>query len=84
MDRQLNGIDTGDMAPSQPMVAAWTAACSDFKSALGAWNAINAKNVVAFNALLAQNNIKPVPVVPAQVVPICALAPLIPGRGGDN
>jgi len=71
--RQLDTLDFGDMAPNEPMNKAFVAGCTDLKTAVTNWSAINAKDLVAFNALMARNNLKPVPAAaPALAVPACA------------
>ncbi len=75
MNGQLRTTDYGDMAPSAAMLAAWGMACTDLRSAVATWTAINAKDVVAFNALLAKNGLTPVAPAPALAAPVCAMAP---------
>jgi hypothetical protein len=84
--RQLNTLDFGDMAPSEPMIAVFTPACTDLKTAVTEWRSINTKDVVALNALLAKSNLKPIPAVsPLPAVPVCTLGTIgttAPGRSG--
>ncbi len=55
---QLNTIDSGDMAPSEPLSKACLAACADLPKAEAAWKALNEKDLPAFNAILAKYNVK--------------------------
>jgi hypothetical protein len=77
MNGQLRTTDYGDMAPSEPMLRAWSAGCADLRSAVTAWRNINERDLTALNAVLARNNIAPIPAAgPALQVPACALAAL--------
>jgi photosystem II stability/assembly factor-like uncharacterized protein len=58
--RQLNNLDAGDMVPSMPMRKACEAACGELAKAIATWNALNEKDIAAFNALLAKHNMKTV------------------------
>ena len=85
MNGQLRTNDFGDMAPNEPMRLGWTHVCTDLRSAVADWHAINEKDLVAFNAVLTRNNLRPIaPAAPALPTPVCAAAPLTAaaGRGG--
>ncbi len=70
LGRELNTLDSGDMAPSEPLRNACAAMCEDLAKVIASWNEINAKDLVAFNALLAKNNLKTVaPAAPAAAQP---------------
>ena len=58
MNGQLKIQDYGDMAPTESMRKGWTKVCTDMRTALSEWQAINAKDLVAFNALLTKNNLQ--------------------------
>jgi len=74
MNGQLKIQDYGDMAPTETMRKAWTQVCLDMRTALGEWQAINAKDLVAFNALLTKNNLQPIAAAsPAIAMPVCTL-----------
>ena len=79
MNGQLKVIDMSDIPPNPSKLAAWRNICTDLRSALTSWRAINATDLVAFNALLLKNNLKPVaaatPVLP---MPVCG-TPAAPG-----
>jgi hypothetical protein len=48
------------------------------------WRDINAKDVVAFNALLTKNNIQSIPAgSPSLTLPVC-VAPAVPSKGGGG
>ena len=58
--RQMDTLDYGDMAPSEPMIRAYGAAISDLKKVSANWAALNSKDLVAFNAVLSKNSVKPI------------------------
>ena len=76
--RQLDTLDFGDMAPNEPMGKAYVAGCTDLKTAVTNWKAINRQDLAAFNAVLAKNNLAPIAAAAALAVPVCAPAPLRP------
>jgi photosystem II stability/assembly factor-like uncharacterized protein len=89
--RQLETLDFGDMAPNEPMNNAFNAACTQLKTAVTNWSNITTKDLPAFNAVLAKNNLKPIAApASALVVPLCAPAPAAAptaagrGRGGNQ
>jgi hypothetical protein len=72
LTNQLNALENGDMAPTPAMLAAYVAGCNDLKSAVTTWAAINGAALTAFNAVLTQNNLKPIPgAAPLLAVPAC-------------
>jgi hypothetical protein len=75
MNGQLKVIDMSDIPPNPSKLAAWRNVCTDLRSALTSWRALNATDLVTFNALLQKNNLKPIaaaaPVLP---VPVCDAA----------
>ena len=72
MDRQLNTLDAGDMAPNEPMLRTYASACADLKSAVSMWRALNAQDLAALNAMLAKNNLKQIPAPSAALaIPNC-------------
>jgi hypothetical protein len=74
--RQLDTLDFGDMAPNEPMNKAYITGCTDLKTAVTNWRTINTQDLVAFNAILAKNNVAPIAAAsPALAVPVCAPAP---------
>jgi hypothetical protein len=78
MNGQLKVIDMSDIPPNPTKLAAWRNVCTDLRSALTSWRAINATDLVAFNALLLKNNLKPVaPAMPMLPLPVCGTA--VPG-----
>ena len=85
MNGQLNIQDYGDMAPTETMRKGWAHVCSDMRTALGEWQGINAKDLVAFNALLTKNSLQPIPAAsPAITTPTCTLGPQTAGRGATT
>ncbi|HEX4602089.1 MAG TPA: hypothetical protein VH116_11900, partial [Gemmatimonadales bacterium] len=65
--RLLGTLEHGDLAPTEAMRRGYTAGCTELKTALTTWAAINTTKLAAFNAVLAKNNVKPV--VAASPVP---------------
>jgi hypothetical protein len=63
LGRQLNALEPGDLAPTAAMQAAYAATCKDLANAVTRWTAINGATggLAMFNAVLAQNHLKPVP-----------------------
>jgi photosystem II stability/assembly factor-like uncharacterized protein len=75
MNGQLRTTDYGDMAPTEAMLRAWAAACSDLRSAVTTWRAINERDLAAFNAVLSAANLSPIPAAaPVLPLPACTLA----------
>jgi len=68
LDRVLDALDPGDMAPNAPMRAGYTAACTELRTAASHWRTIVSKDLPAFNGLLKQNGL-PAVAVPAGVTP---------------
>lgn len=56
--RQLGTLDSGDMAPNEPMMNAFKASTEEFKKVELAWKTLNDKDLVALNAVLTKNNLK--------------------------
>jgi hypothetical protein len=51
--RQLNALETGDLAPTSAMQAAYAAACKDLAKAVTTFNAVVAQHHLAQAALAA-------------------------------
>ena len=58
--RRLNTLDSGDMAPNDSIRKACAATCSEMQTAMKNWDALKSKDLAAFNALMAKNNLKPI------------------------
>ncbi|MDB4876688.1 MAG: hypothetical protein JWM41_3134 [Gemmatimonadetes bacterium] len=71
MNRQQNTLESGDMAPNEPMQSIYRATCAELKSATVAWRSINSQDVPTFNAVLARNNVKPIPTSSPPSAPVC-------------
>jgi photosystem II stability/assembly factor-like uncharacterized protein len=85
MNGQLRTNDFGDMAPNEPMRRGWVNVCTDLWSAVTAWKAINENDLVAFNTVLARNNLRPIAAAaPTLPVPMCAAAPRPPAAGRNR
>jgi len=86
MNGQLRTNDAGDMAPNQSMLRGWVNVCTDLRIAVTAWRTINDKDLVAFNAVLSRNNLRPIAAAtPMLPVPECGLAPAAsPARRGSR
>jgi hypothetical protein len=72
--RQLETIDSGDMAPNEPQNKAFLVACTELHGRIANWAAMNAKEIAALNTLLSKNNIKTVAVAKTSelVMPACS------------
>jgi hypothetical protein len=83
-----NGLD---MPPSKAMVDTWENTCKDLTATITAWKTMLGVDLVAFNSLLAKNNLAPLKITPAVVTApaSCAFVPPAPpatagGRGGQK
>ena len=73
MNRQLEGVDSGDLAPTEPMVRAWTWTCSDLRTAVANWKTVTTVDLVAVNQVLTKNGLKALAAAtPALVAPVCS------------
>lgn len=68
MLRELDLLDTGDMAPTPAQVAAFAGSCSDLRTAAAHWRTLVSKDLPAFNAALTGAG-QPALAVPAGVTP---------------
>ncbi len=59
--RELNNLESGDMAPNEPTARACMSALADMQTANASWTALNSKDLVTFNAVLAKYSLKPIP-----------------------
>ena len=72
LGNQINGLENGDMAPTEAMQRAYVAGCLDLQRVVTTWTGVNGAPLAAFNAVLTQNNLKPIPAAaPALVAPLC-------------
>jgi photosystem II stability/assembly factor-like uncharacterized protein len=70
---QINALENGDMAPTEAMQRAYAAGCRELTAAVTAWMATNGARLAAFNAALAQNNLKPIAApATALAAPVCS------------
>ena len=60
MNNQLRTLDFGDMAPNEPMLRSWTAACSELASAVSTWHALNGAELSRLNAALGKTGQRPI------------------------
>jgi len=73
MDRQLNTLDAGDMAPTEPQLRTYAAACADLRAAVATWKTLASQDLASLNATLAKNSLKPIPVaLPVLASPACS------------
>jgi photosystem II stability/assembly factor-like uncharacterized protein len=86
LNGQLKVMDMSDIAPNPTKLSAWRQVCTDLRSALATWQSINARDLVAFNAVLTKNNIKPIAAATGPLpMPACVTAaPASAGRGGGR
>jgi photosystem II stability/assembly factor-like uncharacterized protein len=62
--RQLNLLDSGDMAPTQTMLEAYRVAYEELKTVCDEWKALNEKDLGVFNAALASDHRSPISAAP--------------------
>ena len=66
------GLDSGDMAPNDPMTRAYAATCGDLKTAVTTWTALNGNELTTFNGVLVKNSLKLIPAAtPVLAGPAC-------------
>jgi hypothetical protein len=84
MNGQLKVLDMSDIPPNPTKLSAWRNVCTDMRTAVTNWRDINAKDLIAFNAMLVKNNIKAIPTAsPSLPIPVCTAPVAAPtGRGG--
>jgi photosystem II stability/assembly factor-like uncharacterized protein len=58
--RQLNKLDSGDMAPTEAMQKATAATCAEAQQLIASWTLLKSKDLISFNALLEKNSLKPI------------------------
>ena len=81
MIRQLETLDSGDMAPNDPMNRAYSVACEDLKKTVASWTEVNGGALTTLNGVLAKNNLKPIaPASPPLAAPVCGAAPAAGAR----
>ncbi len=71
--RQLDGLDNGDMAPTEPSLAAWTDECGRLARAVDAWKELNDREIPDLNAALLKAGLHPVPAGKLLPPPACRL-----------
>jgi photosystem II stability/assembly factor-like uncharacterized protein len=75
LNRQLDGLDAGDLAPTEPMMRAWSWVCADLRTAVSNWKTINTVDVRALDSLLNANGGKAlVPRTNGLAAPACSMA----------
>ena len=73
MLRQLETQDSGDMAPSDPMLRAYSGVCGELKDAVTRWKVLNGAELTSLNGVLKKNGLAPIPAAsPALAMPVCA------------
>ncbi|HYL54041.1 MAG TPA: hypothetical protein VEU73_00550 [Gemmatimonadales bacterium] len=70
--RQLNGLETGDLAPTAAMRRDYDGACADLQTAVAAWAKIDGTGLAAFNAVLTQHHLQIIAAAASLPVPVCA------------
>jgi len=58
--RQLNKLDSGDMAPTDAMQKVCAATRAEVQNLVASWTLLKNKDLLAFNALLEKNSLKPI------------------------
>ena len=74
MNGQLRTTDYGDMARDAAMLSARAWGCADLQTALTTWRTINTRDLPAFNAVLARNDLRPIPAAAELARPVCGPA----------
>jgi len=74
MIRQLETIDSGDMAPNDPQNRAFFVACNDLHGRIASWLAMNGKDFVELNERLVKSGLKAIVLAkPSELtIPVCA------------
>jgi hypothetical protein len=73
MNRQLDALDAGDLAPTEPMMRAWSWVCSDLRTAVNNWKTVNMVDLPKLNSLLTANGGKALaPGTSGLAVPVCS------------
>jgi photosystem II stability/assembly factor-like uncharacterized protein len=86
MIRHLQTLDSGDMAPNEPIQRAYAATCRELATIVKNWDGLRGSELTAFNAVLAKNTLSPVTVAtPAITAPSCSVvAPAASKRSGSG
>ncbi len=72
MGAGVSSLDYADMAPTQSMLRAYAGDCSKLRTVLSTWQALNATDVPALNAVLTRNHVAPIrPITAAGQLPAC-------------
>jgi photosystem II stability/assembly factor-like uncharacterized protein len=72
--RQLETLDFGDLAPNEPQLAAYAAACGDLKTAVENWRKINDTDLPALNKALSASGRGVTAASSLPAAPACAAA----------
>jgi photosystem II stability/assembly factor-like uncharacterized protein len=68
---QLTAQDNADQAPTEAMLAGYTAACRDLRTAVTTWAAISTKGLAGLNAVLIGNGLQPIVEAAGLMAPDC-------------
>ena len=68
---QLTAQDNADQAPTESMLAGYTAACRDLRTAVTSWTAITTKGLAGLNAVLTRNGLQPIVEAAGLMAPDC-------------
>ncbi|HYK82776.1 MAG TPA: hypothetical protein VEU55_06485 [Gemmatimonadales bacterium] len=70
--RQLNTLNAGDMAPTEPLRSAYRTVCGELETAITTWRAFNDRDLVALNGLLVKSGLASIPAAsPTLAAPAC-------------
>ena len=72
MNRQMEGIGFGDLAPTESMQKAWSWACGDLKAAVTTWKSLNTADLVALNGVFTKSGMQAIKAAPGLSVPGCS------------
>ena len=84
MNRLLETLDSGDLAPTQAMLTSFSASCAELRAAVTQWLNLSAKELGEFNKILAANKMPPLDAPkPSLIAPVCVLTQAAPARAGQ-
>jgi hypothetical protein len=81
LNRQLESLDYGDLAPTEPMLHAWSFGCADLRTAVASWKSLSGSELATLNAVLTKNGMKAIAGAgSALVAPVCSAASAVKGK----
>jgi photosystem II stability/assembly factor-like uncharacterized protein len=84
MLRHLQTLDSGDMAPNEPIQRAYASTCRELATIVKSWDGLRNGELTSFNAVVTKNSMSAVTITsPALTAPACAAA-AAPKRSGSD